>query len=494
MRLLCAFSASIVLAAFPSPALSGDFLSPDDWPQFRGPQASGVSQEPAPTSWDVAASTNVRWKTEIPGLGLASPIVCGESVFVVTAVGAQADPSLKVGLYGDIASVADEGVLTWELYCLHRSSGQVCWQRTLYQGVPKIKRHTKASHANSTPATDGRYVVVNLGSEGLYCFDLCGNLQWKRDLGVLDSGFFRVPAAQWGFGSSPIIYEGMVIVQADVQQDSFLAAFDVCSGSELWRVARKDVPTWSTPTLVEGPERAELVVNGYHHSGGYDPWTGRELWKFTGGGDIPVPTPITAHGLVYLSSAHGPSRPLRAIRPGASGDITLTGDAKSSEHVAWSHPREGIYMQTPLVYGPHLYACRGNGILSCYDARTGERLYRERLGSSNTGFTASPVAAGGRLYFTSEEGNVYVVRAGAEFELLATNSMEDVCMATPAISGRMLIVRTKGHVYAIERPVEDKHLVECDSSQQVRARSNCRTRPGHRLGRLLRRLLGGRGD
>jgi outer membrane protein assembly factor BamB len=318
--------------------------------------------------------------------------------------------------------------------------------------VPKIKRHPKSTHANSTPATDGVHLVVFLGSEGLYCYDLCGNLLWKRDLGVLDSGFYRSPEAQWGFASSPIIYRNMVIVQCDVQENSFLAAFNVCNGRELWRVPRQDVPTWSTPTVYEGGIRPELIVNGYRHAGGYDPWTGRELWRLSGGGDIPVPTPLVAHGLMFLSSAHGRQRPLCAVRVGATGDIEPGVDGTSVDHIAWYKQQEGIYIQTPIVYGEHLYACRNNGVLNCYEARTGERLYRERLGRGGTGFTASPVAADGKLYFTSEDGDVYVVRAGPRFELLATNRIAEVCMATPAISDGMILVRAKSHVYGIGEP------------------------------------------
>ncbi len=438
-------------------AFSGDYLLPQDWPQFRGRQASGVADGPAPpTTWDVSTSSNVRWKTAIPGLGLASPIVGRGYVFIVTAVGSNEDPSLKTGLYGDIAPVPDEGVQTWELYCLSQRTGQICWKQILYQGVPAIKRHTKASHANSTPATDGRYIIVNLGSEGLYCVDYCGNIQWKRDFGVLDSGYYQVPSAQWGFASSPIIYRDMVIVQTDVQENSFLGAYNIRNGFKKWRVDRTDVPTWSTPAVFEGSERTELIINGYRHTGGYDPWTGRELWKLTGGGDIPVPTPVFGHDLIYLSSAHGPKRPLRAIRPGATGDITDMEDGEDGPF-AWNHPQDGIYMQTPLVLGPHLYACRLNGVLTCYDAVTGKQQYRKRVGSG-TGFTPSVVAVDDRLYITSEDGKVFVVRAGSEFELLATNSMEDICMATPAISNGMLIVRTKSHVYGIEQTGRDSQI------------------------------------
>ena len=419
-----------------------------DWPQFRGPRASGIGtgQSP-PLTWNTKTGANVRWKTAIPGLGHACPIVSGNCVFIVTATSDNDDPQLRPGLYGDIASVQGETEHAWQLYCLSKSTGEILWRRTIHQGQPTIKRHTKASHANSTPATDGRHLVVFLGSEGLYCYDLCGNLLWNRDLGLLDSGYYRLPAAQWGFGSSPIIYGNRVIVQCDVQKNSFIAAFDVHSGQPIWRTARRDVPGWGTPTIYDGPTGSQLIVNGYRHAGGYDPRTGREIWRLRCGGDIPVPTPIVAHDLIFLSSSHGRNRPLCAVRLDAKGDITPSGEATSGEHLAWYKRREGIYMQTPLVYGDHLYACRTNGVLSCYVAKTGKLLYRQRLGGGS--FTASPVASGGRLYFTSELGQVYVVRAGPKYKLLATNAMNDICMATPALSDGMLIVRTKRHVYAI---------------------------------------------
>lgn len=424
-----------------------------DWPQFRGANAAGVaSGQNLPESWDVAAGTNIRWKTAIPGLGHASPIVTGERVFVVTAVSAAENSELRVGLYGDIASVPTEPSHAWQLICLAADTGQILWERTIVERVPQIKRHTKATHANSTPATDGTHVVVLLGAEGLYCYDRDGNRLWDKDLGMLDSGYYLTPDAQWGFGGSPIIFENMVIVQCDVQKDSFVAAFDVTSGQELWRTPREDVPTWSTPTVFAGEERTELVLNGYKQAGGYDPRTGKELWRLSGGGDIPVPTPIVAHGLVFLSSSHGRQRPLRAIREGASGDITPAKADELGEYIAWQLPRAGTYMQTPIVVGDYLYACGDNGLLNCYDARTGKSVYRQRLGNGTTGFTASPVAADGKLYFASESGEIHIIQAGPEFMELAVNTMEETCMATPAIADGMLIVRTQAHVVAIGLP------------------------------------------
>ncbi len=470
-----------IAIGLPLTAQANDRLSDYDWPQFRGKRAAGVAERSyLPIKWNTETYSNVRWKTAMPGLGHASPIVSGERVFIVTSTSSDPKPSLRVGLYGDIRSVNDDSIHEWLIYCLDRETGSILWKRTVHKGVPMIKRHTKATHANSTPATDGRRVVVFLGSEGLYCYDVRGRLCWKNDLGPLDSGFYMVPAAQWGFASSPIIYRDIVIVQCDVQKNSFLAAFDLGTGRELWRTPRQDVPTWSTPTIHEGPDRTELIVNGYKHSGGYDPLTGRELWRIVGGGDIPVPTPIVADGLIYLASAHGMKAPLCAVRVGASGEITPPAEGTSTDSVAWYKNRDGTYMQTPLVYWDNLYACKDNGVLSCYAARTGELLYRERLGSGQTGFTASPVAADGKIFITSELGEIHVVRAGPRFELLATNSMGDVCMATPAISGQFLIVRTKSNVYGIEdsfgprdRRVVATHrksqsLRSCESSGSVR--------------------------
>ena len=435
-------------------ALAADVNPSGDWPQFRGYRAAGQIREAGiPADWDVESGKHVVWKTKVPGLGHASPIICGDAIYVVTAISGVADAGLRVGLYGDIASVEDDTVHVWKLYSFCKYTGHVLWERTLHRGVPRIKRHTKATHANATPATDGPHLVVSLGSEGLYCYDLAGNQLWKRDLGLLDSGYYVVPAAQWGFGSSPILFQGRVILQCDVQRNSFLAAFDVRDGRELWRSPRQDVPTWSTPTIFESASRTELLVNGYRHAGGYDPLTGRELWRLSGGGDIPVCTPITSGDLIILSSAHGGPAPLRAIRAGAQGDISPAEPTTSSPYIAWSLPRDGIYMQTPIVYGDYLYACKNNGVLSCYEVRTGKRLYRQRL-AGGVGFTASAVAADEKLYFTSEEGGVFVVQAGPKFALLAENQMGEICMTTPAMTDGLLVIRTVGHLYGIgSRPL-----------------------------------------
>jgi outer membrane protein assembly factor BamB len=406
-----------------------------------------------PAEWDVKSGRNVLWKARVPGLGHSSPVIWGGRIFVTTAVNEANAADLKVGLYGDIEPANDNGPHDWRVLCLDKATGAILWDAVAHTGLPRIQRHTKASHANPTPATDGKRVIAFFGSEGLFAYNLEGKLIWKKDFGVLDSGFFAVPSAQWGFASSPILYDGRVIVQCDVQKDGFLAAFDAADGRELWRVPRTDVPTWSTPTVhVDEGGRAQVIVNGYRHMGGYDLATGKEIWRLGGGGDIPVPTPIVDDGLIFLTSAHGPASPVFAVRTNATGDISLDPERTSNEFIAWSVPRRGNYMQTPIAAGGRLYCCNDAGILTCYNAKTGEMHYRERLGATGDGFTASGVGAQDRLYFPSERGKVFVVKPGDTFSVTATNDLGETCMATPAISGSVIYFRTRHHVMAIGEP------------------------------------------
>jgi outer membrane protein assembly factor BamB len=423
-----------------------------DWPQFRGIGASGVADgTPLPSRWNVDTGEGVRWKAPVPGLSHSSPIVWGDLVCVTTAVAQNKQEALKVGLYGDITPVDDTTPLSWEVHCVDKKSGARRWSAVAHKGVPKIKRHPKSTHANATLATDGRHLVAMFGSEGLYAYDLQGKLLWKKDLGVLESAYFIAPEAQWGFASSPVIYDGLVIIQADVLKGSFLAAFDVATGREVWRTPRGDYPTWSTPAVHSAAGRAQVIVNGFKHVGGYDFRTGKELWRMKGGGDIPVPTPVLRGDLVFITHAHGPGAPIFAVRTAASGDISLPDGVQSSAHVAWSQGREGAYMQTPIVYGDLLYVCRDNGILSVYQADTGKRLYQQRMADGRTGFSASAVAGDGKLYYTSEDGSVFVVRAGVVFEQLAENALGETAMATPAISEGTVYFRTRTRLVAIGR-------------------------------------------
>jgi len=337
------------------------------------------------------------------------------------------------------------------VYALDKKTGAVKWQQTAYTGVPKIKRHTKASHANSTLATDGERIIAFFGSEGLYAYDLQGRLLWKKDLGVLDAGWYTAPEMQWETGSSPVLHDGMVIIQADVQKGSFLAMFDAKDGREVWRVERTDVPTWSTPTIHSVNGRAQILVNGMRQVGAYDFKTGKEIWKLSGGGDIPVPTPVVSDGLVYVTNAHGPQSPVYAIKETATGDVSLKPDTTSNEGVAWSVPRVGGYMCTPLIYKGLAYIVRYNGVLNVFDARTGENKYTQRLGGATSAFTSSPVANDGKVYLASEDGQVFVLKAGPTYEVLAMNEMATPVLATPAISEGRLLLRTQDQVMAIGR-------------------------------------------
>jgi outer membrane protein assembly factor BamB len=425
-------------------------LADENWPSFRGANASGASPSPAPTTWDVSSGKSILWRTPIPGLALSSPIVHANHLFLTTAVGQGENKDLRVGLYGDIEPVNEHTPYAFKLLCLDKASGTILWERTAYEGIPKVKRHPKSSHANPTPATDGKHVIAFFGSEGLYCYDAAGKLIWKKDLGLLDSGFFRVPTAQWGFASSPVIHDDRVIVQCDSQKGSFVAAFALNDGAELWHTPREEVPTWSTPTVHTSAGRSQVICNGWKEIAGYDLTTGKRLWNLRGGGDIPVPTPVVAHDLIFITNAHGSQAPLYAIRTTATGDITLPDGADSSEHIAWSYRRGGNYMQTPIVVGEYLFLCRDNGQVTCFDAKTGKRLGEQKLGDGRTGFTASPVAAADKLYFTSEEGQVYVVAATPKLDVLATNQLGELLMATPATSGGTLYFRTHSQVIAIK--------------------------------------------
>jgi outer membrane protein assembly factor BamB len=421
-----------------------------DWPQFRGIAATGIAEGPAtPSVWNVAKGTNVLWKTPVPGLGLSSPVVWGNRLFVTTAISGRKDATLKPGLYGDIDSVPDDTSHEWRVYALDKKTGAILWQRTAHTGVPKVKRHMKNSHANSTLATDGERLIAFFGSEGLYAYDLNGQLLWQKDLGVLDAGYYMVPEAQWETGSSPVIHDGLVVIQADVQKGSFLAAFDVKTGEQQWRVARTDVPTWSTPTVHQVNGHAQLLVNGMRQVGAYDLLTGKQIWTLSGGGDIPVPTPVASDGLIYITNAHGAMAPVYAIRDTAKGDVSLREGTSSNDGVAWSYPRDGGYMCTPLVYRGLVYIVKFNGVLNVYDAKTGEKKYQERLAGGTSAFTASPVAADGKVYLPNEDGQVFVLKAGPTYELLSLNDMGASVLATPAISEGRLLFRTQQQLMAI---------------------------------------------
>jgi outer membrane protein assembly factor BamB len=438
----------LLVAIFFCSVLSSTIFA-NNWPQFRGPHACGVDESDLlATNWNTETGENIRWQAPIPGLAHASPIVWGDRVYVATAV-KPGTASLKVGLYGDIEPVEENETHQWRLLAIDKSTGKIAWNTLAYEGVPKGKRHPKSTHCNSTPATDGARIAAIFGSEGLFCFDVEGKLLWKKDLGPMEAGFYMVPNAQWGFASSPVIHDGKVVVLCDVLTNSFLAIFNLADGRELWRTARNDVPTWGTPTVVETAKRTQIVVNGWHATGGFDFSTGKNLWTLDGGGDIPVPTPISAHDFIYLTSAHGRSSPMRAVRSDATGDVTPADPGQTNAAIVWANPTRGDYMQTPIVLGDLLFGCADIGVVTCFDARTGTVKYRRRLSPSSQGFTASPVSDGRHLYYTSELGNVFIVPVSHKFSVVATNELHETCMATPALSQGTLFFRTRENLIAI---------------------------------------------
>ncbi len=425
-----------------------------NWPSFRGPNATGVADgKPLPEKWDAEKSANILWKTPIPGLGLGSPVVWGDRVIISTAISSNTKAeTFRHGLYGDVQPHADLASHTWKVYALERKSGKIIWERIAHTGTPKTKRHPKATQANATPATDGKHIAVWFGSEGLYTYDWNGKLLWKQDLGIVNAGWFYDADYEWGHASSPIIYKNRVIVQVDRQEDCFIAAFDIKTGKQLWKTQRDELPSWGTPTVHVGKVRAEIITNATNFIRGYDPATGKELWKLARNSEVTATTPFVGQELIFIVGGYPPVRPIFAIRPGASGDITLKEGTESSEFVAWSKKTGGTYMPTPLVYGELLYTCSNNGVLAVYNAKSGEKIYQERIAGKGGAYSASPIAANGNIYLTSEDGEIYVVKAGPKYELVAENKMGEVLMATPAISDGTIFVRSLKHVFAIGEP------------------------------------------
>jgi outer membrane protein assembly factor BamB len=428
-----------------APKVAADLAS---WPQFRGEGASGVARGAhPPLRWTLDPPHNLKWKVEIPGLGHSSPVVWGDRVFVTTAVSSRPDTDLRVSSPMD--SAKDMSSHSLRVLCLDRRSGRVLWERVAYEGVPKTKRSPKNSFASPTPVTDGKHVVAMFGSHGLYSYDMDGKLLWKQDLGAIDAGFFFDPDYQWADASSPVLYKNLVILQCDIQKGSFLAAYDLETGERRWKTMRDELPSWSSPTLYRGGSQPELIANGVNGIRGYDPDTGQERWSLkTGNSMIVAPTPVAGPGLIVVTNGYRPLKPIYAIRPGASGDISL-GDESANRWVAWSKKAGGSYYITPLIYGEHLYILTEDGVLTNYDLKTGEQIYRKRVGKTGDTFSSSPVAADGYLFLASEGGEVYVVKEGTEFQLAAENPVDEMCMATPAIVDGMLFVRTRSHLLAL---------------------------------------------
>lgn len=419
---------------------------PTAWPQFRGPRATGVAEgEALPVEWDVETGRGVRWRTAIEGTGHSSPVIFGRHVFVTSAVRMSGEPPRRRRA-GDGFTLVDGAEQSYRITCIDVETGDPLWSRECYRGVPKLGIHPDASHASATPATDGRIVVAHFGSEGLYAYTVAGDPIWRRSFGRLASVAFDAPAAEYGFASSPVIEDGSVVLQCDVLGKSSLARLDAATGKDVWRITRRDLPGWATPTVVTHDGRRIILCNGHREIAAYDFESGERLWWTDQGGDIPIPTPVVSDGVAYFTSAHGPKSPVYAIRLEASGRVDS--EARSSEGMVWGTPRGGAYIATPLVSGDRLYMVNGS-VLKCVGTADGRLRFRGRLGDGTSEFYASPVAGDGKLYFPSRDGLVFVITDGDDLEVQAVNDMLEPCQATPAIKDGVIYVRTSGHLVAI---------------------------------------------
>ena len=422
------------------------------WPSFRGAAASGVAEgQNLPDTWDVKNGTNILWRTPIPGLAHSSPIVWGQRIFVTSAVSSTPGASFRPGLYGDGDASDDRSRQRWMLHAIDKDNGKIVWERVVHEGSPLDKRHIKSTYASSSPATDGRIVVAWFGSQGVHAYDVNGNSLWRVDLGRIDLGAYDIPTFEWGPASSPIIWNGLVIIQCDTQDDSFLLALNAETGATVWQTERQELPSWGTPTVAATEIGPVLVTNASNFVRAYDPKNGRELWRIGRSSKITAPTPVFGDGVFVIASGRAPERPIFVVRPGARGDLTLPEGATSSESIVWSRTGRGSYMPTPLIYKGLLYVLGNNGVFDAYNLRTGEEVYRQRLPQVGNGFSASPVAADDKIYISSEDGDVFVIAAGPTFKVLATNSMGESLMATPALSAGVMYVRSSASLFAIGR-------------------------------------------
>ncbi len=421
-----------------------------NWPAFRGPAANGVADgQNIPSEWDVKSGENVLWQTPIPGLAHSSPIVWGDLIFVTTAISARGDATFRQGLYGDGDTSDDRSEQRWMIYAVDKTNGKIRWERTAFHGIPREKRHIKSTYASSTPATDGSTVVAFFGSQGVSAFDVEGNFRWKVEFGHLNLGAYNIPTVEWGTASSPIIWNGMVILQCDTQLDSFVLALDLETGKTVWKTERDELPSWGTPNVIPGPNGPELVTNASNFIRGYDPRDGRELWRLGGSSKITAPTPIYGDGRLVVASGRRPEMPIFVLRPGGRGDLTLPAEETSSPWVVWSRQGRGPYMPTPLIYRGNLYVLGNGGIFDAYELSTGREIYRARVPHLGSGFSASPLASDGRLFLSNEDGEIIVLGTGSEFEHISTNAIGGTLMATPAISEQRMFVRSVSHLIAI---------------------------------------------
>ncbi len=420
------------------------------WPGFRGANRDGIGDGiDTLADFDLESGKGVAWSTDLPGLGNSSPVVWGDRVYITTAVAKGGSTPLRTGLTGSGEEVEETTEHRWLVLAFDKGNGKKVWETEIGRGVPLTKRHFKATQANSSAATDGKHVVVVFPTAGLACLGVDGKLHWRHELGGLNAGGFNDPGLQWGFAASPIIHGGKVLLQVDIHDDSYLAAWDLESGKQLWRTPRPDVaPSWATPAIWSTPQGDEIVANASIIRG-YDPDTGKPLWSLGPTSIQVVASPIFGSRNLFVSSGYPPARPIYAVKPGIRGDHTIESDEDAGP-LAWYRTRGGAYMPTPLLYRGLLYVVHHNARIVAHDPRSGDRVYQARFSAGGT-MTASPVAANAKIYQGTEEGTMYVLAAGPEYRELAVHDFAEPLMATPAISEGLVLVRTPSKLIAVGR-------------------------------------------
>ncbi len=420
--------------------------SPTNWPQFRGADSRGVSADDPrlPETW--SATQNVQWKTELPGMGWASPVVWGEKAFLSSVVSEGEVETVKRGLYfgGNRPEVTTEPH-RWMAYALDVQSGKIAWEKQLHRAAPKTPRHLKNSYASETPAADGEHLFIHFGYLGTWCLDHAGNEVWKREWAP-----YRTRLG-WGTASSPVLHKGRLYLVNDNDERSTLTCLDKSNGKTIWEIERDEPSNWSTPFVWENEKRTEIVTNGRKKIRSYD-LDGKLLWEIADMSSIVIPTPFSGHGLLYVTSGYvgDQNRPTYAVRPGARGDISLKEGQTANDFVAWRHPQAGPYNPSPLLYKDLYYTLMDRGFLTCHDAKTGREVYgKQRFEVGASAFTASPWAYNDRIFCLSEDGDCFVIEHGREYKLLHKNSVGELCMATPAIAQGSLFLRTNKRLFRI---------------------------------------------
>lgn len=433
-------------------------LHAQNWPQFRGLQSGVAPDDPRlPDAW--TTTENVAWRIDIPGRSWSSPVVWNDHVFVVTAVNTtNPRPALNPVItylarsLGGTMSGADITTSNeehqWILYDVDFQTGKIHWQRQIHAAIPPQPVHQKNSFASETPVTDGERVYVYLGYVGLFAFDMNGKPVWSKPM---DAPRMRTG---WGTASSPLLHAGRLYIVNDNEDRSFVAAFDARTGDQLWRTDRPDERSnWSTPFVWQNEQRTEVVTTGTKKVRSYDT-DGRLLWELAGMTSIHAVTPVAGHGLLFVSSGYFPDnpRPTYAIRPGATGDISLKEGERSNGFIAWSNPMLASAYPSPLVIGDQYYTLMDRGFLTSNDPKTGKEVYgRQRIASDSGTFTASPWAYNGKIFAVSEEGETFVMQAGPEFKLLRRNPLDEMTLASPAVAQGSLFIRTATKLYRITK-------------------------------------------